>query len=263
MSDRVLRKRPAAPTPAEPPAKKAAPKPKNVAAKVVDSVKSGVAKASANVEAKATGEKTSSAGGAPQVGDVIDVASFGGEFETNDGKKVTLKELLDESKSGIVLFTYPKASTPGCTTQACLFRDGHETLTSTGYTIYGLSGDSPKANTTFKTKQKLPYTLLCNPSYSLIGAIGMQDKPAKKTKRGVFALDKSGKVVIAQRGGPQATVDAVKEMVDSAVKGDSNKAPEDGAETPGAVQAAETAGEVADAARAAHLDETPQVGTPA
>lgn len=143
------------------------------------------------------------------------------------------------------------------TTQACLFRDGHPTLTSTGYTIYGLSGDSPKANTTFKTKQNLPYILLSNPSYTLIGAIGMQDKPAKKTKRGVFAVDKSGKVVVSQRGGPQATVDAVKELVDTALT------------TPGEKRiaeeklAADTAGEVADAAKAAHLDATPRVGTPA
>lgn len=48
------------------------------------------------------------------VGDTIDLDVFGGEIETNDGKKTTLKELLEESKAGVVLFTYPKASTPGC-----------------------------------------------------------------------------------------------------------------------------------------------------
>lgn len=48
------------------------------------------------------------------VGDNITLEGFGGEVETNDGKKTTLKELVDESKSGVVLFTYPKASTPGC-----------------------------------------------------------------------------------------------------------------------------------------------------
>jgi peroxiredoxin Q/BCP len=47
-------------------------------------------------------------------GDVISLDDFGGEIETNDGKKTTLKQLVDESKSGVVLFTYPKASTPGC-----------------------------------------------------------------------------------------------------------------------------------------------------
>lgn len=49
------------------------------------------------------------------VGDVIDLDGFGGEIETNDGKKTSLKELVEESESGVVLFTYPKASTPGCT----------------------------------------------------------------------------------------------------------------------------------------------------
>lgn len=51
----------------------------------------------------------------PEVGDIIDLDTFGGEIETNDGTKTTLKKLVEESKSGVVLFTYPKASTPGCT----------------------------------------------------------------------------------------------------------------------------------------------------
>lgn len=50
----------------------------------------------------------------PEVDDTIDVETFGGEFETNEGEKTTLKKLLEESKSGVVFFTYPKASTPGC-----------------------------------------------------------------------------------------------------------------------------------------------------
>lgn len=52
---------------------------------------------------------------APQVGDIIALEGFGGEIETNDGETTTLKALVDASKSGVVLFTYPKASTPGCT----------------------------------------------------------------------------------------------------------------------------------------------------
>ena|ERR1700760_3850309 len=50
----------------------------------------------------------------PAVGDIINLEGFGGEFETHDGSKVTLKELVDRSESGVVLFTYPKANTPGC-----------------------------------------------------------------------------------------------------------------------------------------------------
>lgn len=48
------------------------------------------------------------------VGQVIDLDGFGGEIQTNDGETTTLKKLLEESGSGVVLFTYPKASTPGC-----------------------------------------------------------------------------------------------------------------------------------------------------
>jgi thioredoxin-dependent peroxiredoxin len=76
-----------------------------------------------------------------------------------------------------------------------------------------LSNDSPKANTTFKTKQNLPYPLLCDPSATLIGAIGLKKAP-KGTTRGVFVVDKSGKVLAAEPGGPQATVDVVKKIVE-------------------------------------------------
>lgn len=58
--------------------------------------------------------ETKAAAGVPKPGDKIDLEGFGGEVETNDGRKVTLKALVEESKEGVVLFTYPKASTPGC-----------------------------------------------------------------------------------------------------------------------------------------------------
>lgn len=58
--------------------------------------------------------ETKAASGPPKAGDKIDFEGFGGEIETNDGRKVTLKSLVEESKDGVVLFTYPKASTPGC-----------------------------------------------------------------------------------------------------------------------------------------------------
>lgn len=50
----------------------------------------------------------------PETDDRIDLKTFGGEIEINDGVKTTLQKLVDESKAGVVLFTYPKASTPGC-----------------------------------------------------------------------------------------------------------------------------------------------------
>lgn len=57
---------------------------------------------------------TSASGKKITVGDIIDIDTFGGEVEANDGEKTSLKKLLEASGSGVVLFTYPKASTPGC-----------------------------------------------------------------------------------------------------------------------------------------------------
>lgn len=64
---------------------------------------------------EATTEKKS--GQPASVGSTIDLDTFGGEIEKNDGTKTTLKKLVEESKAGVVLFTYPKASTPGCKSQ--------------------------------------------------------------------------------------------------------------------------------------------------
>lgn len=65
--------------------------------------------------------------------------------------------------------------------------------------IYGLSTDSPKSNTTFKTKQNLPYTLLCDPAATLIGAIGMKKTP-HGTTRGIFVVNKEGRVEAVSPG---------------------------------------------------------------
>lgn len=94
----------------------------------------------------------------------------------------------------------------------CLFRDAYADLTKEGLLIYGLSADSPKANTTFKTKQNLQYPLLCDPSATLIEAIGLKKTP-KGTTRGVFVVDKAGKILLAEPGSPAGTVAAVKKLV--------------------------------------------------
>ncbi|EFE37824.1 disrupter of telomere silencing protein Dot5, putative [Trichophyton verrucosum HKI 0517] len=98
------------------------------------------------------------------------------------------------------------------TRQACAFRDDYANLTSTGLSIFGLSGDSPKANTTFQTKQKLPYPLLCDPFFKLIGAFGLKKTP-KGTVRGVFAVNKEGKVLLRTPGGPEKTLNLVQDLV--------------------------------------------------
>ncbi|RMY97295.1 hypothetical protein D0860_08662 [Hortaea werneckii] len=171
------------------------------------------AQAEANA-VKESGKKAAKGGKTelPKTGDTIPLDNFAAEIETHEGEKTSLQQLVKESKAGVVLFTYPKASTPGCTTQACLFRDAYDPLTTTGLSIYGLSTDSPKSNSSFKTKQSLPYPLLCDPSAALIGAIGYKKAP-RGTTRGVFVVDKSGKVLVSEAGGPKETVEVVRRVV--------------------------------------------------
>ncbi|EEP76070.1 predicted protein [Uncinocarpus reesii 1704] len=148
----------------------------------------------------------------PTVGTVLDLEQYQDEIQLQDGTATSLKALLESSKDGVVFFTYPKASTPGCTRQACLFRDRYDNLSSTGLSIYGLSTDSPNANTKFKEKHNLPYPLVCDPSAKLIGPIGLKKQP-KGTIRGVFAVNKAGEVLLLKAGGPEATVALVEKLV--------------------------------------------------
>jgi len=87
-------------------------------------------------------------------------------------------------------------------------------LTATGFAIYGLSNDSPKSNTTFKEKKELPYPLICDQSATLIAAIGLKKSPSGTT-RGVFVVDKSGKILVAEPGSPAGTVEAIKKLIGS------------------------------------------------
>jgi len=110
-----LRKRKTPPPAPVRPAKKAAPKSKSKAAQVKEAVVEKVEAVKEAVTGKTNGQAAAApAGGAPTVGETISLADFGGEVETHEGTKTTLAKLVEESKSGVVLFTYPKASTPGC-----------------------------------------------------------------------------------------------------------------------------------------------------
>jgi peroxiredoxin Q/BCP len=133
------------------------------------------------------------------------------------------------------------------TKQACQFRDQYTPLTATGLSIYGLSKDSPKSNSSFKEKQKLPYALLCDPKGTLIKAISLLKSDGKIT-RGVFVIDKSGKIFAAEGGSPSGTVDVVEKLIKSGeltartqVDGASSASKED-------VTKAEVAADVADTA---------------
>ncbi|KAK9670854.1 hypothetical protein K7432_017354 [Basidiobolus ranarum] len=110
---------------------------------------------------------------------------------TDAGEEVKLQELV--KSNGLVIFFYPRANTPGCTMQACGFRDRLPEATSEGYKVYGMSADSPKAQTTWKNKHKLGYTLLCDPEYKVLKRLGVMKQP-KGIKRSHIVIEKGGKI---------------------------------------------------------------------
>lgn len=75
-----------------------------------------------------------------------------------DGKPVSLRELLAEGC--LVLYFYPKDDTPGCTAEACTFRDEHEELSEAGATVVGVSSDDVESHRRFADKHRLPFRLL-------------------------------------------------------------------------------------------------------
>lgn len=92
--------------------------------------------------------------------------------------------LSDYSGTGLVIFFYPAAMTPGCTTQACDFRDSLSALRAAGYEVVGISPDSPAKLATFVQKEALTYPLLSDPDRHTLeayGAYGEKTMYGKKT----------------------------------------------------------------------------------
>ena len=76
--------------------------------------------------------------------------------------------LSDFAGKKLVLFFYPKASTPGCTAEACNLRDNVDRFRASGYEILGASADSPKRQKNFQTKYELPYDLLADEDHTFL-----------------------------------------------------------------------------------------------
>ena len=84
-----------------------------------------------------------------------------------DGNTISLNDYKGKK---LVLFFYPKASTPGCTMEACNLRDNYERFQSLGYDILGVSADSEKRQSNFKNKYHFPYPLLADEDKTVINA---------------------------------------------------------------------------------------------
>lgn len=84
----------------------------------------------------------------------------------------TPRNLSDYRGKPVVLYFYPKDDTPGCTTEACNFRDDYSAYEKAGVVILGVSPDSPKSHAKFKAKYNLPFTLLADEDHNVCEAYG-------------------------------------------------------------------------------------------
>ncbi|KAI0002466.1 thioredoxin-like protein [Russula compacta] len=114
-------------------------------------------------------------------------------LKNEQDEDIDVAGLTDEK--GVILFSIPKADTPGCTTQACGFRDIYPSFTEHNFTVYCLSHDKPEAQKKWQLKKEFPYPLLSDPDRVLITALGAKDAGSGKTKRGHFIFTKGGKLV--------------------------------------------------------------------
>jgi peroxiredoxin Q/BCP len=123
----------------------------------------------------------------PAVNDIVE------NFHTQDqdGNPVAL---ADYAKTPVVLFFYPRADTPGCTTEACAFRDALAEIKARGVTLLGISRDTVKAQKKFADKFQLSYPLLADPDekicnyFDLIKPKNMYGKLVKGVERTTFLI---------------------------------------------------------------------------
>jgi len=125
------------------------------------------------------------------------------ELESDAGQTVKLSDLRGRP---IVLYFYPKDDTPGCTTEACEFRDAYDVFRERGAEVLGVSPDDVASHEKFKTKYELPFTLLADPEHEVAEKYGVwgERKSAGKTYMGItrstFIIDPEGNVARVMRG---------------------------------------------------------------
>ena len=122
-----------------------------------------------------------------------------------------------------VLYAYPKDATPGCTTEACDFRDNWARVQAAGARVYGISRDSAASHQKFAAKQELPFPLLSDPDKTLLaplGAFGRKVMYGKETEgiiRSTFLIDPKGVIrhvwpKVSVKGHVQAVLDKLEAL---------------------------------------------------
>lgn len=122
------------------------------------------------------------------------------------GLDFALSRQAGKAGKALVLYFYPKDSTPGCTTEAQEFRDLHPDFVAAGAEVFGISRDSIKSHENFKAKQHLPFELLSDPDeiacqqFAVIKQKKMYGKEVRGIERSTFVIDQSGKLRREWRG---------------------------------------------------------------
>lgn len=118
-----------------------------------------------------------------------------------DGQRVSLADLRGRKT---VLYFYPAAMTPGCTTQACDFRDSIASLEGAGYQVVGVSRDEPAKLAAFRERDGLTFPLLSDPDHAVHDAYGAWGEKTNYGKviegvlRSTFVIDEDGTIALAQ-----------------------------------------------------------------
>lgn len=121
-------------------------------------------------------------------------------LDTIEGS-VTLADELSTAEQGVIVYFYPKAMTPGCTTEACDFRDNVNSFKAAGYTVIGISSDPIDSLIKFSEKESLNYTLASDQDKRVMkeyGAYGMKMNYGKEVEgviRSTIVVGKDGNVV--------------------------------------------------------------------
>lgn len=128
------------------------------------------------------------------------------DFQVQDQNGNTVTRQDFEGRK-IVLYFYPKDSTPGCTAEACNFRDNYSELRAAGYEIYGVSKDSIASHGRFIEKNSLPFKLLSDPSTEMLQAFGAWGEKKLYGKVSMGTLRKT--FIIAADGTVERIIDKV------------------------------------------------------
>jgi peroxiredoxin Q/BCP len=113
------------------------------------------------------------------------------EFVTEGGEKLSAGDLEDEKT---VLYFYPKDDTPGCTKEACAFRDRMPDYERAAIRVYGVSLDSPESHRRFREKYNLNFPLLTDEGGRAADALGVLRESGKSANRVTFLLDPDGRI---------------------------------------------------------------------